>query len=130
LVVYRHIALRDYNRGGHQMKTIQKRLAIIIAALLMGACAGTPVSLGNRVSGPIPTGQERVITAEACGFQLLLFIPIAVNGRMESAYKSLQEQAAGDFITDVQVQERWTYAFVGTVYCTGLRAKAIRAQSK
>lgn len=111
------------------MKTILKRLAIFVTASLMGACAGTPVSLGTRVSGPIPTGQERIITAEACGFQLLLFIPIAVNGRMESAYRSLQEQAAGDYITDVQVQERWTYAFVGTVYCTGLRAKAIRTQS-
>jgi hypothetical protein len=109
------------------MKTIQKRLAIILIASLMGACAGTPVSLGTRVSGPIPTGQERIITADSCGFQLLLFIPIAVNGRMESAYSSLQEQAAGDFITDVQVQERWTYAFVGTIYCTDLRAKAVHS---
>ena len=109
------------------MKTIQKRLVIIAAALLMAACAGTPVSLGTRVSGPIPTGQERIITAEACGFQLFLFIPIGVNDRMERAYWSLQEQAAGDFITDVQVQESWGWRFVGTSYCTGLRAKAVRS---
>jgi hypothetical protein len=109
------------------MKTTQKRLAIILVALLLGACTGTQVSLGTRTSGPIPTGQERVITAEACGFHLFEFIPIAINGRMENAYNALQEQAADDFITDVQVQERWTYAFVGTVYCTGLRAKAVHS---
>lgn len=107
------------------MKTIQKRLAIFLAAILMGGCAGTPVTLGTRVSGPIPAGQERIITAEACGFQLLMFIPIAVNGRMERAYTSLQEQAAGDIITNVQVQESWTYALVGTIYCSDLRAKAV-----
>jgi hypothetical protein len=57
--------------------------------------------------------------------QLLLFIPIRVNNRMLRAYSALEAQAGGDFITDVQIQERWTYLFVGTNYCTALRAKAI-----
>jgi len=76
----------------------------------------------------VPTGESRTITAEACGFQLLLFIPIAINGRLESAYGMLEAKAGGDFITDVEVQERWTYGFVGTSYCTELRAKAIHAR--
>ena len=108
------------------MKAIQKRLVIITVALLVGGCTGMPVSLGTRVSGPIPTGPEREITAEACGFQLFMFIPIGINSRMESAYTLLQAQADGDFITDVQVQESWGYRFVGTSYCTTLRAKAIK----
>lgn len=108
------------------MKTIVHRLVLLgtVLALLAG-CAGQAVQLGSRVSGPIPKGQSRVITAEACGFQLLLFIPIAINGRMASAYAELERQAAGDFITDVEVQESWGYRFVGTQYCTELRAKAI-----
>jgi hypothetical protein len=88
-----------------------------------------PVSLGNRITGPLPTGEERPITAEACGFQLFLFIPIGINTRMQRAYEDLKAQAAGDFITKVEVEERWTYGFVGTQYCTALRAKAIRAAS-
>lgn len=111
------------------MKRLSNRLVAVaaIAALLAG-CAGTPVALGSRVSGSVPTGESRVITAEACGFQLFLLIPIAVNGRMASAYSQLEAKAGGDFITDVEVQEKWTYGFVGTSYCTELRAKAIKAR--
>jgi hypothetical protein len=108
------------------MKTSNRKLAGIATAGLLTACAGTPVSLGTRVTGPVPTGAERTITAEACGFQLLLFIPISINSRAERAYRELEAQAGGDFITNVQVQERWTYGLVGTQYCTTLQAKAVR----
>jgi hypothetical protein len=111
------------------MKTINRQLTGIVTAALLAACAGTPVSLGTRVSGPNPTGAERTITAEACGFQLLLFIPISINGRAQRAYQALEAQAGGEFITNVQVQERWTYGFVGTQYCTTLQAKAVRPKS-
>ncbi len=105
-----------------------RHLAIIAAAALIVGCAGTPVSLGTRVSGSVPIGPERSITAKACGFQLFLFIPISINSRMERAYRQLEERAAGDFITDVKVQEKWTYGFVGTTYCTILQARAIRSK--
>ncbi len=96
-------------------------------AVLTGGCAGTPVELGNRAGQAVPTGPSRDIEGSGCGFQLLLFIPISVNGRLQRAYAELQEQAHGDYITDVQVQERWTYGFVGTGYCTELKARAIAA---
>jgi hypothetical protein len=107
--------------------TLRIALAATTLALLAG-CAGRPVALGTPVTGKVPTGESRSISAEACGFQLLLFIPIGINGRLESAYSELQAQAGSDFITDVEVQERWSYGFVGTRYCTELRAKAIRAR--
>jgi hypothetical protein len=111
------------------MKKFILRLALAAATLtLLAGCAGKPVMLGTPVSGKVPTGESRTITAEACGFQLFLFIPIAINGRLESAYSMLEAKAGGDFITDVEVQERWTYGFVGTSYCTELRAKAIHAR--
>jgi hypothetical protein len=111
------------------MKTINRLSAGIATAALLAACAGTPVSLGTRAAGPIPTGEARTITAEACGFQLLLFIPISINSRAERAYQALEAEAGGDFITNVQVKERWTYGFVGTQYCTVLQAKAVRPKS-
>jgi hypothetical protein len=107
------------------MTKSNKRLTMAAAGLLLAACAGAPVSLGSRVSGPVPSGPARDLTAEACGFQLLLFIPIAINSRMARAYLQIQAQAAGDFITDVKVREEWTYGFVGTLYCTTLQARAI-----
>jgi len=111
------------------VKTINRQLTCIVTVALLAACAGTPVSLGTRVTGPIPTGAERTITAEGCGFQLLLFIPISINSRAQRAYQELEAQAGGDFITNVQVQERWTYGLVGTQYCTTLQAKAVRPKS-
>ena len=111
------------------MKTINRQLAGIVTAALLAACTGIPVALGTRAAGPVPTGAERTITAEACGFQLLLFIPININDRAQRAYQALEAEAGGDFITNVQVQERWTYGFVGTQYCTGLQAKAVKPKS-
>jgi hypothetical protein len=111
------------------MKMLTQRIVLLATTLaLLAGCAGTPVQLGSRVSGAVPTGESRMISAEACGFQLLLLIPIAVNGRLEAAYSALEAKAGGDFITDVEVQERWAYGFVGTSYCTELRAKAIRTR--
>lgn len=107
------------------MKAIFKNITIILIAAFIAGCAGTPVQLGTRSSTPVPTGTSREISAEACGTQLLLFIPIGLNNRMSRAYSELEAQAGGDFITDVQIRERWTYIFVGTNYCTTLQAKAI-----
>lgn len=104
------------------MISIRKIFAVSLVALCT-ACAGTPVSMGSR--GSVPAGSVRTLTADACGFQLLLLIPIAINGRAERAYRRLEREAGGDFITDVQVQERWTWGFVGTSYCTSISAKAI-----
>lgn len=111
------------------MNKLTQRIMLAAASLaVLAGCAGTPVQLGSRVAGAVPSGESRTISAEACGFQLFLFIPIAVNGRLAAAYSALEAKAGGDFITDVEVQERWTYGFVGTSYCTELRAKAIRAR--
>ena len=111
------------------MNKLTQRIALAATTLaLLAGCAGSPVMLGTPVAGKVPTGESREISAEACGFQLLLLIPIAINGRLESAYSMLEAKAGGDFITDVEVQERWTYGLVGTAYCTELRAKAIHAR--
>src|SRR5205823_11702689 len=117
LVGDRHRSVRHHQRRGDQMKAVHGPMAAVTLAGLLTACAGTPVALGSRADGPVPTGIERTITAEACGFQLLLFIPISVNSRAARAYQQLQAQAGGDYITNVQVQERWTYGVVGTQYC-------------
>jgi hypothetical protein len=66
----------------------------------------------------------RPIKASASGFQLLLFIPININDRQERAFQLLQAQAGDDYLTNVAVDESWTWAFVGTVYRTTLTATA------
>jgi len=57
--------------------------------------------------------------------QLLLFIPIGVNSRLERAYDALKPEAGGSPLVDIEVAERWTYGLVGTQYCTALRGRVL-----
>ena len=64
----------------------------------------------------------REISASASGFQLLCIISIVVNSRHETAYREL---TAGDFLTNIRIEESWTYTFVGTIFKTAITATAI-----
>lgn len=112
------------------MKTIG-RFAVFgfaIACLLLAACSGAPIKTGatnQQVdAAEIDFSKGRKISASASGFQLLLLIPISINDRHERAYRILLSQAGGDYITDIKIDESWTYALVGTVYKTTLEAMA------
>ncbi len=110
------------------MKVMQNFLMPLIVLVIFSliGCAGKPVKVGlssqQVESADIDYSQGRSISATASGFQLLLFIPISVNDRHARAYKVLQEKAGNDYISEVKIQESWTYAFVGTIYRTTLEA--------
>lgn len=112
------------------MKTTSRLTAIGVAivSLLLAACSGAPIKTGeaNQYAGAtsIDTYRGRNISATASGFQLLLFIPINVNSRHERAWKALLAQAGGDYVTNIKINESWSYGFVGTVYRTTLEATA------
>jgi len=109
------------------MKNLLKNIVrgcFLIVIGLSTACSGTPVNFATGQNPPLDLEHGRSIKAEACGFQLFLLIPIAINGRQERAYESLRMQSGSDFITDVAVKESWVYGFVGTAYCTELTAMA------
>jgi hypothetical protein len=101
-------------------------VAFTCAALL--GCSGVPVHMGLKKGERLPAGRSRDIASGACGFQVVFaYFPLgfALNGRLARAYEGLERQADGDAITDVEISEEWHYAFVGTSYCTKLRARAI-----
>ncbi|HBA84142.1 MAG TPA: hypothetical protein DCZ95_08620 [Verrucomicrobia bacterium] len=93
-------------------------------------CAGTKVHFDHVPVEKLDLTKGRTIKASSAGFQLLLLIPIAVNGRHYRAYEGLKKAAAGDYITDIQIQESWRYAFVGTVYRTTFKATAYPAKAE
>jgi len=101
-----------------------KAMLVLATAVVLASCEGTPVRLSQ--STDMTQGQRydmskgRTVTAEGCGFQLWLFIPIVTNQRAEIAFRKLKAQAGNGYLTDIRVQETWTYAFVGTLYCTVL----------
>lgn len=107
--------------------TVTKTLLFIVAvSMLMGGCAGNPVTLKSFPVKDVSLESARPISAEACGFQLLLLIPISINSRLERAYSELAEKAGRDSIANLSVEEYWRYAFVGTTYCTRLEAVAYK----
>ena len=99
---------------------------IILSLMLLQGCIGTPVKMGvseNFDRAAYDMENPKQLSISASGFQLLLFIPIAINSRHDRAYSAIESQAGDGLISDVQVTESWTYAFVGTVYKTTIDAK-------
>lgn len=101
---------------------------LVVASLLLAACSGNPIRTGvanQRIdTANIDYSKGRRVSASASGFQLLLLIPISINNRHERAYRELLAQAGSDYVTDIKLNESWTYALVGTVYKTTLEAMA------
>jgi len=117
------------------MKTISRfaALGFAMACLLLAACSGAPIKTGATSqqvdAAEIDFSKGRKISASASGFQLLLLIPISINDRHERAYRILLSQAGGDYVTDIKMDESWTYALVGTIYKTTLEAMAYPKKS-
>jgi len=107
------------------MNTFRKLLIVIFYVALLQACTGTPVNMGvsNEFDrAAYDMDNPRKLSISASGFQLMLFIPIAVNNRHARAYGALEAQAGDGLISDGQVTESWRYAFAGTVYKTTIEA--------
>jgi hypothetical protein len=101
------------------------RLGIFLALFIAFAgCSGVPVKFTTEPNQPYDATKGRSVTSKACGFQLLLVIPISINDRADRAYADLVNEANGDYLTSIKVQEKWYYAFVGTMYCTEMQAMA------
>lgn len=109
---------------------------VCFVAIMISACSGTPTRLGSPTSSTESAYMNadftkgRPISAEDCGFQLLLFIPMGVNERLMRANSILMGQAGSDYVSDVKVTESWTYGLVGTNYCTKLDAMAYPKKEK
>lgn len=105
-------------------KQIISSLLITVISLLMVGCAGKPILFQSVPPQKYENVKDkgREISASASGFQLLLLIPIDINDRHERAYQLLRAQAGNDYLTNVRIEESWTYAFVGTSYKTTLKA--------
>jgi len=109
------------------MKFLLRKLSPLVALMIITAglgCAGHPVNISTPAPQKIDRSKGHQIQAKACGFQLLLFIPISINGRAERAYGKLLGQARGDYVTDVKIRESWFYGFIGSGYCTEMQATA------
>ncbi|KAF0216395.1 MAG: hypothetical protein FD174_3685 [Geobacteraceae bacterium] len=97
----------------------------VVLLMLFAGCVGTPVTFKSLTDVKYDATKGRTVSGCACGFQVLFFIPIKINDRYERAYAELLHDAGpGYCVTDINVREGWKYGFVGTAYCTDLKATA------
>ncbi|HNM06521.1 MAG TPA: hypothetical protein PKK05_26620, partial [Leptospiraceae bacterium] len=74
---------------------MKKLILLIILQILFWGCTSTPLSIKTELNKFPVQGDSKRISAEACGFQFLLLIPIGINDRQVRAYTLLQMQAVG-----------------------------------
>ena len=116
------------------MSPLTRRLRIVglllsLMAVVTG-CVGSPMIINTIPDQPVDYARGRTVLATACGFQLLLIIPIMTNERAERALQKLRREAGEyNYIADVKVRERWFYGLVGTMYCTELEGMAFPRQA-
>jgi hypothetical protein len=108
------------------MMSLRQWVLLFIVISVGGAmtgCSGT-LHLAPSPTAPYNTSRGRPVSGEACGFQLMAFFPIKVMSRNERAYEQMLEEAGGDVVTDIKMQERWSFAVVGWNACTTITGTA------
>jgi hypothetical protein len=113
------------------MRKTVARILLCLGLLLMSStgCIGTVVHLQSAPLEEVGSSKWRTITGHASGFQLFLLIPLNIHNRHARAYERLLHEAGSDCIADIRIQEKWKYAFIGTVYSTTFIAKAYPRQT-
>ncbi len=103
------------------------RLLPLALAGLLASCQGVPINFSGATvtdRSQIEASKGQRVSAEASGFQLLLFFPININDRQRRAFDQLRQQAGDRLLTDIAVTESWTWAYVGTMHTTRIDATA------
>lgn len=104
--------------------------ASIILALISFGCMGT--GTGSKVQftdAPIEKidlsqVQGRKIIGRATSLHLFGIFPLDVNDRQMRAYERLKEDASGDYMTDIKIQDVWKFVVIGIKYNTIMTATA------
>jgi hypothetical protein len=101
---------------------------IVIISILLINCSGAPIKFGGipqfANSEYVDFTKGRSITASGVGFQLFGFIPISINDRHQRAYDELIKQAHNDYLTNIQINDSWVFAYYGVIYRTTIMATA------
>jgi hypothetical protein len=98
------------------------RVALALCAWALAACAGTPAELGPREPLAFDPNDRVDYSATECGAQVLILFPVLTNDRVGRAMALIEQRAAGRYIANVRLRERWIYLVFGEIYCTDVVA--------
>lgn len=104
---------------------MKRTLPLVVLALTVSACSSALVDIAPPPPAHYVTTHEGEGTA--CGVNLLGFIPIKVNSRIERAYQQALEKAGATGLMETQVTDRWYWIYVGDLFCTDVRGTGYRS---
>ncbi|WP_167882973.1 hypothetical protein [Leptospira barantonii] len=108
-----------------------KFFSLVLLSALTFSCISDPIFIPENQKKFKPN--QNTITypayAKECGFVLLFFIPIGINGRFAKAYSKISAQAKDGILSQITLEESWYYGFFGTGYCTTITALVTRESS-
>ena len=104
-----------------------KRLTVLTVLLFfVQGCASVPLQIDHQK----PCNTEYEILGEgvatATGIMLFQVIPIGQNSRFQRAYQSAVASKGGDALINVEVTERWFWAYVLNGYKTTVKGTVIK----
>ena len=106
---------------------MKKILLFSLLLTFMISCTSIPLRIENREN--IDSGQYEILgeaSASAAGIMLFNVIPIRQNTRFQRAYDAAVRSKGGDFLIDVEVSERWFWAWILNGYITTVKGTVVK----
>lgn len=103
---------------------MKKILLFSLLLIFMISCTSIPLRIEN-----IDTDQYEILgeaSAKATGIMLFNLIPIKQNTRFKRAYDAAVRSKGGDFLIDVEVSERWFWAYILNGYITTVKGTVVK----
>ena len=100
--------------------------SVVCVAVLSSAigCVSPPVRMG-----PIPGRKYTVVgkgEGRATGMLIEAFIPVMQNSRFQTAYNRAVSSAGGDDIINLEISERWFWAYILQGFVTTIKGDVIK----
>ena len=107
------------------MKNFNLLPIIILLTVIQYGCVSDQVKFVNSSPKTLDLTSEKKIFGKGGGLLLFGFLPMYINGRQKSAYEDMMVKVgSGYHVVDINVQDQWKWAFIGTKCNTYMTALA------
>ena len=97
------------------MKKINLLSFVILLSVIQYGCVSDQVKFENTSLKALDLTSEKRISGKAGGLLLFGILPMYINGRQKCAYEDMMVKVgSGYHVVDINVQDQWKWAFIGT----------------
>ncbi len=91
-------------------------------------CSSVPLKIQNNAGNPDQQAYDILGEGEGSATGLMLFnvMPIGQNERFRDAYQHAVESKGGDELINIEITERWFWAYILNGYSTTIKGTVIK----